>query len=192
MPQPIRGPLTDLHFEKDAVVQREKLAAHFLCALNEWSRTEGTFGLILGQILKVRYSVATELLGSVVNLTARLDLVKAAARARLVHNLAEEVIQLMDKARSRAGERNDLAHGIWGISKDYPDKLLRCPPQHAFVVINKHMETGIVARDVLEELRPHLEVWDDKSLVELQHRFFDLQNTVIGLSNKISREPSAP
>jgi len=191
MPQPIRDKLTTLRFERDAVVQSEKLAAHFLCAVNEWSRTEGTLGVLLGQILNVRYAVATEILGAVVNFTARLDVVRAAAKARLEQVRSEETCALMDQARRRAGERNDLAHGIWGVSSDYPARLLRCPPDKAFSIVNRHYEVGMTPREVLDELKPHLELWDDKSFDEVQRRFRTLQEAIITLSNRIGTERGA-
>jgi hypothetical protein len=185
MPQPIPGKLTDLHFGSERLITREKLTARLAAALNEWSKTEGSLGLVLGNTLSIRYSIATETLNAVVNLTARLDVVKAAANATLTAAKATEVCDLMEKFRRRAGERNGISHGIWGVSNDYPDRLVLCDPKNAFRIVNRHYETGLVTPDILDDLKPHLNLWSESCFIDLQQRFFALQTEVITLSNTL-------
>jgi hypothetical protein len=95
MPQPIRGRLTNLHFRRESLISREKLAALLAVAISEWSKTEGTIGLLLGNMLNIPYSVATALLGSIINFSARLDLINATARAALNEKQNTEIATLM-------------------------------------------------------------------------------------------------
>ena len=95
MPQLIRGRLTNLHFESEHLAARKELTTLLAAAINEWSRTEGTIGLLLGNMLNIPYSVATALLGSIINFSARLDLVNATARTALDDMRATEIAKLM-------------------------------------------------------------------------------------------------
>jgi hypothetical protein len=183
MPQPIRGRLTNLHFESESLTTRKELSALLASAINEWSRTEGTIGLLLGNILKIRYSVATALLGSIVNFSARLDLVNAAAHASLPDTQITEIAKLMATVKRRAGERNQIVHGVWSVSTDYPNKLILCDAQVAFNIVNEQYETFLVPKDVIVSLRPHLKLWGDKDFLDLQQRFIEAQTSVIPYSN---------
>jgi hypothetical protein len=183
MPQPIRGRLTNLHFESERLASRADLAALLASAINEWSRTEGTIGLLLGNILKIRYSVATALPGSIINFSARIDLVNAAAQASLPDAQIVEIAALMAAVKKRSGERNEVVHGVWSISTDYPAKLILCDAQVAFNIVNKQYETFLVHRDVILALRPHLKLWGEKDFVTLQRRFLETQTSIISYSN---------
>src|SRR5262252_6949326 len=88
MPQPIRGSLNHINFDSDLLAQDRKLCGRLAAALNEWSKAEGALGLLLSTILKIRPSVATETIGSIVSFVPRLDVVKAAASAMMPPALA--------------------------------------------------------------------------------------------------------
>jgi hypothetical protein len=70
-----------------------------------------------------------------------LDVVKAAATAMMTPPIATQVHTLMHLARRKAGERNEIAHGIWGVSNDYPDRLVLCAAQNAYLVPELNVRT---------------------------------------------------
>jgi hypothetical protein len=99
MPQPILGSLPSLTFNSAALAQRPALVLRLVTILNDWNKLEGTLGVLLGTLLSVKYSVAVATLSSVVNFTARLELIKAAAVAAKPE-LSGEVVRLMDVLRT--------------------------------------------------------------------------------------------
>ena len=68
---------------------------------------------------------------------------------------------------------------------DYPNKLILCDAQTAFEIVNKGVETSLVAKDVIDALRPHLRLWGENDFNTLQKRFFEAQTAVISCSNSL-------
>lgn len=186
MPQPLRRAPKSISFNTDQLPNRPELATLLTAALAEWAKTEGALGFLFGAALEISYSRAASTLSSIVNFTARLEVVKTAAtNAPISAELLEKVESLTLRLRARAGERNLLAHGIWAVSDEYPDKLLRCDASTAFAAIAKAIEEKGGEIHAVEPLTQHLMLWGKTCFLEATKRFFEIQVETITLSNEI-------
>ena len=155
MPQPVRSALTHLTFNSEALADRPELVLRLTVVLNEWNKLEGVLGVLLGTLLEIRYSVAVATLTSVVNFTARLDVIKAAAVVGRPE-FSGEVVALMDRLRSRAGERNKVIHGCWAVSSQKPKHLIHCPTEAIAFAAAKDAEGTDRDYNILASIRPSL------------------------------------
>jgi len=191
MPQPVRKSLKSLSFNSAKLAERPELVLRLTVVLNEWNKLEGTLGVLLGTLLRTRYSVAVATLASVVNFTARLDLIKAAANAARP-DFGDEVGVLMDRLRARAGERNKVIHGCWAVSDQKPKHLVHCPTEAIAFAAAKHAEGRDPIFNILDTIRPKLALWDVKCFSALEERIGEENAAVILLNNKIVNAINAP
>ncbi|MBC7770510.1 MAG: hypothetical protein H7124_17145 [Phycisphaerales bacterium] len=63
-------------------------------------------------------------LRAIENLHLRLTVVKAAMAQHLPPDLKQEFEDLAKEMRRRAGDRNDVVHGAWGMVDAYPNDVL--------------------------------------------------------------------
>jgi hypothetical protein len=91
-----------------------------------WSDTEAAFGKLLGQLLHAEDRVAVALYLGLSSPEARRAALESAAKFALASDAeAADLFDLVTRAtRSVRGRRNDLAHGLWGVSPELPDALL--------------------------------------------------------------------
>lgn len=186
MPQPAPRNLSSLTFKSEGLADRPELALRLAIVLNEWNKLEGTLGVLLGTLLQTRFSVATATLTSVVNFTARLDLIKAAAKAARP-DFADEVAARMESLRSRSGERNKVIHGCWAVSDQKPKHLIHCPGETIYVAAAKHAEGPDPDYSILARIRPYLSLWSASCFRELEERIGKENAAVINLNNKIAK-----
>ena len=93
-----------------------------------WSEVEHGFGAILGLILGSDRRGAMTLYLALTGSASKTAALRAIARDRMSEGRWAELEELLKAAKGSAGERNDLAHGIWGYDTGYPDHLVLMPP----------------------------------------------------------------
>ncbi|MGZ8370731.1 MAG: hypothetical protein ACXWVH_06710, partial [Caulobacteraceae bacterium] len=64
---------------------------------------------------------------AVTSTVAQRAMLAAAAKLRLSADDHQEFQILMKELASRAKERNDVTHNLWGTSPGYPDDAILCP-----------------------------------------------------------------
>ncbi|MCR5877082.1 hypothetical protein [Phenylobacterium sp. J367] len=191
MPQPLKKPLKQLTFNSLGLADWPELTLRLTAVLNEWNKLEGTLGVLLGTLLNTRYSVAVATLASVVNFTARLELIAAAASAARP-DFAEEVGALMSRLRSRAGERNKVIHGCWATSKEWPHHLIYCPTEAIAFAAARQAEGADPTYSILAAIKPQLRLWSARCFQDLEERIGVENRSVIELNNRIAQTPFAP
>jgi hypothetical protein len=130
--------LKGLSFEPSALRSRPELAIRLVVIVNEWSVVEGIAPAVLASLLpgsgepenyKQRLDVAAVMLGRVHSFRLRLDIIRAVARARLNSHPFDKALlntlnELLDFPAKAEGERNKIAHKVFGTCDNYPDALI--------------------------------------------------------------------
>jgi len=84
---------------------------------------------VLVPIMGHNWVAAAAMYMALANLSARLDVLKAAAKSRLPKELYSELEgKVIPAVRSRSRERVRIIHDWWGIDDAYPDALIYSEP----------------------------------------------------------------
>lgn len=89
-----------------------------------WTNVECQLARLLAVILKANTEPAIAMYLSLRNARAKTEALTAAAKLTLDESDYELLLALMQCKNSTEKERNDLVHGVFGISNDIPDGLI--------------------------------------------------------------------
>lgn len=191
MPQPIRRPLQHITFDSSLLMNRTVLLAELALTIAEWNKTEAVLGILLGGIMDTPYSLATGTLQSLVNFGARLDLVRAATehQPRLTDVLKASTFTLLKSLKSASKERNGIVHSAWGMSTDFPERLIRAETVNLTVELARLAENSEIGQ--VSAIQPFLETWSAKCFQDVRGRIAPLNAATINLSNEVVNHLSA-
>lgn len=138
MPQPLPRDKS-VSSGPNIVLERPELAAQIGSICANWNLIERDMLALYAQLMGIglpklpgffppTHPVAYQIFDALNSLHARMDLL---ARLCKSYSLPDESKYFEDKLRPRMrkrfGERSVIAHGNWGICKDYPDALVLMP-----------------------------------------------------------------
>ena len=134
MPQPYDGPV---QWGAESILERPTLATKVASVSAAWSMVEHDLvffyaflmskwtNLVPAEGFVPTHPVALLNFTTLHTLNSKLDLFRALGDWALT---PEEAVQLRDVLipliRNRARERNTVAHGVWGVHEDLPDRLV--------------------------------------------------------------------
>lgn len=124
MPQPVHFTRA-IHFEfvPDAVLQRPELAARIAVISGLWNEIEARIASFLSALAGGDATVISVFL-AIKNDGAKRSTIDTISELKLSpddHTRFQAILKLIGE---RYSDRNKVIHGAWGISKEYPDKLL--------------------------------------------------------------------
>lgn len=134
-PEPFKGSGADID-PAAVVLQRPECAALIGAIAVEWVHMEtvlariysylvngvNPFGRDLGEV------IAAESFDLVPSLQVKRTILLAAARRRFDNDLVDRFAGLLKQYQEAATKRNDIIHGTWLLSDEYPDKLIWSKP----------------------------------------------------------------
>lgn len=125
MPQPVRFS-RHIHFQfsPDAILQRPKLAPHIGVISQYWNEIDARIGVMLAAVLGSEAKLGIAIYYAITNDGAKRAALDAIARQKLLPNQREEFQKILSEIGQRYGDRNQVVHGAWGISNEYPNALL--------------------------------------------------------------------
>ena len=111
-----------------------------------WAHIEGDLGSLLARMLKADIATGVAMYQALVGGDARRSALAAAA-AQALPEWQQILLQAVQKVtKASRDQRNEFAHGAWGLSKELPDAVLLMPTK---IVVNrnvsmrqKHVENG--------------------------------------------------
>jgi hypothetical protein len=110
---------------KECAAQRPKLLALIGHCLITWQNIEAEMALLLGQLLGATNAAAMAVFQKVRQSNRQRETILEAAKAVLTEAAYQELLTaILNVHRSVEKERNDLAHGHWGIYDKMPDGIL--------------------------------------------------------------------
>lgn len=109
-----------------------------------WSGVEVQLSLVLGSMLGVENAAAVAVFLSLRNHRAQRDALRAAADKTLTDEDREILEAILARHEELDGQRNNVVHGIWGLSEATPDGIVWSSQQsHANMLITDyHMSTA--------------------------------------------------
>ena len=128
MPKPYAGNKDSRHIIPSpfAPLARPRLGAHIACIASLGGALERALGGILGDIMETHSEQALAMYLALSGSQARKSALLAAARLRLTEDDQAELVKLYKKIFKSTGGRNNVVHGAWAVSDDYPNALLLC------------------------------------------------------------------
>jgi hypothetical protein len=108
-----------------------------------WSGVEVQLSLVLGSMPGVENAAAVAVFLSLRNHRAQRDALRAAADKTLTDEDPEILEAILARHEELDGQRNNVVHGIWGLSEATPDGIIWSSQQsHANMLITDyHMST---------------------------------------------------
>lgn len=135
--------VSSVDFSPGVLKNRTECAVLIATVASEWTRIEHELAIMFGFATGISRANGTDMwstepnipafaaLSALESLHARIAAISAALNAiSLPDNLKESFDSISLELRRRAGERNSVVHGLWGITERYPkDVILRPAPQ---------------------------------------------------------------
>ncbi len=149
MPQPFIVSNEELVFATAALQGRQRLAALLGELVVAWASLEAALASNFTWLLNGQERHAFDLYHELRDGNLRYMAFRTVALVRLPPEMIEEFDDLWRQVRRRAGERNDVAHGLWAATADLPDSLL--------LVDQKEMNASTAAKLRLS----HDTTWDE-------------------------------
>ena len=156
------------------MADRPDMAALIARCLTLWSQIEVELSLVLAALLDTRSDAAVAVFLSMQNARSQRDALDSAASV----SLEGEDLALFNAAmrlhKSSSGERNDLAHGIFGVVSDRVDELIWCPSAKFAAWIaraNQKVWNSEFDPDPHAPLRYELFIYKKRDLEEIFKRF---------------------
>lgn len=122
-----RQPDAHYYINQKCMADRPEMASVIARCLTTWSLTDIEMSLILAALLDTRSDAAVAVYLSLQNSRAQRDALRSAAAI----SLAGEELALFNATlaihQASNGDRNDLAHGIFGVVSNKTDQLIWCP-----------------------------------------------------------------
>lgn len=115
------------YINQNCMADRPEMAAIIAHCLTLWSQIDVEMSLILAALLDTRSDAAVAVYLSLQNARAQRDALSSAADVALTGQALDLFKAVLNTHKSSSGERNDLAHGIFGIVSDTVDELIWCP-----------------------------------------------------------------
>ena len=114
-------------FSEMALFDRQSHAATLGRIFTSWSLIEASIASLLGLMMHTDHNAALALLGTFKSNSARIDAVRKTGKELLEASLFNGFDEVMKDVLSYAEERNAIAHGVWGSSKEKPEILYHMP-----------------------------------------------------------------
>lgn len=125
-----------IQFSDTALIARPEHAAVLGRIFTSWSLIESLVAAELGVVMGGDHRAALAVINAYGSNHQRVEAVKSIARALLDETPYNEFAALMGRVKSYASQRNQVAHGLWGVKSSAPDSVFRLPMKahYGFIV----------------------------------------------------------
>jgi len=189
MPQPLRDPKASTNWAPYALDNRPALAAAIGRVAAVWATMEARMAMILGEAFQHEADRALDMITAIVDIHLRMEQLGVALSPLFTDELREEFEGLQKEVRSRARERGRIIHGVWGVSAELPDKLLR---------LDAKVYANFVGRSYAEAypdhagMRASIEVWSAPCFDAAIQRIRDLDTRLGRFQKSIVQQRDMP
>ncbi len=108
-----------------ALIARPKLTSLMTAIFLLWSVAEQHIGMMFGLLLDSNADDAFDLFHAFNDLGPKQTAIRALANKKLSAQLNEEIENMLKNLRKRSRVRNAIVHGLWAVSDDLPDEILK-------------------------------------------------------------------
>jgi hypothetical protein len=124
MPRALQAPFSVTMGSASALRQRPTLAAAIGLITAMWADIEHELGLIMASILGIDAPLGIAIYLNLRSEGPQHKVLKTAAKTRLPAKGAGEIVRFVESLPGRGKARNDIVHGLWGVSDKHPDHLI--------------------------------------------------------------------
>ena len=188
MPQPF-DPNKQHQLTPDAMRLRPEMAVQVASIASLWSFTEMLQGQILAHLVRGDPAAAAALYTAMKSLPGQRQGILEVARAVSVDKgVRAELDQIFKVAKNRASERNEVVHGLWGISDLHPKDLIHCTVESALTLHARTHDARHYSGATLEELDANI---DNVSIRHLklsrytESDFTEISKRIDGLNHRM-------
>lgn len=164
-------------FGPDKVADRPALAVKIAQIANAWAVLEANSGTCLGVLLRGEAKASIAMLSKVQTATAKSQAIRAVGIAVLSAQDLAELKGILTRYEALAKRRNDVVHGMWGTTPQWPEYLVWAPPEvisnTAIGMLEMHMSGK--GEEFLEEQKAKFVVWKAERFDDL---FADIQQLI--------------
>jgi hypothetical protein len=191
----VMPPATGYYINSDCLADRPELASIIARCLATWSQVDVELSLTLAAILDSRTDAGVAVYLSIRGANAQRDALRSAASTSLSgdHLRVFNAVMLLHQVLVR--DRNDLAHGIFGVMPEHPECLIWIPSAKHAAWLTRANQRGWSLEfdpDPHEPLRKELFVYTLADLLELKTQFVELFNTTTQLQLLLAPVPNLP
>lgn len=115
------------YINQNCMADRPEMASTIARCLLTWSLVDVEMSLILAALLDTRSDAAVAVYLSLQNARAQRDALSSAAAISLSGEDLALFNAILALHKASSGDRNDLAHGIFGVVSNKSDQLIWCP-----------------------------------------------------------------
>ena len=124
MPRDLQPPFAVTMGSASALRQRPTLAAAIGAITAMWADIEHELGLIMASILGTDATLGIAIYLNLQSEWAQRKVLRTAAESRLSAEDAAMIVRFSESLRDRGKERNNIVHGLWGVSNKHPQDLV--------------------------------------------------------------------
>lgn len=160
------------------ILQRPDLASLVGGCIALWSDVDLQMALILAALLKTDTDAALAVYLQLRRHANQRETLASAADVVLSGEVLQTFKALLTVHKSTDGDRRDLAHGIFGVLADHPDKLLWTSLQdhaHFLTEIHRLERAGEFRADPHKRLKESMFVYSKACLTSIFDRMFSMQ-----------------
>jgi hypothetical protein len=129
MPQPLRQ-WVPTDFSNEVLTNRPDLAVGIARVSAAWTYLETEIGLLVAIALDTEARVGVAMYLALTGSAAQDRVLAAMVQLKLTEPMQVEFLDFLSEIRTRASERNNIVHALWGVSDKLPDALINCPPDN--------------------------------------------------------------
>lgn len=180
MPERIDPSKADgIDFGGDTLVERPTLTQHIGVIASIATTAETLTSALLTVMLGAEADLGAVLVTAIENEGSRIAVLKAISERCLAAKDQERFGDLLKKFRQRRLERNDVVHGIWGISPhpDYANALVWIDPRD-FVRWMAAVVSGKAGAAAMERLFGAVRVYREHDFTQIEQRLKALHQEV--------------
>ena len=161
-----------------------------------WSQVEVELSLTLAAILDTRTDAGVAVYLSIKSSNTQRDALRSAAITSLSDDELRAFNAVMTLHQALTRERNDLAHGIFGVMPDHPRSLIWISSSNHAVWLTRanqrawNLEFDLQSPRSTEESAVRFYTLED--LLEIKERFVELFNTTTQLQLLLAPVPNLP
>jgi hypothetical protein len=156
------GPQDGVLFGPDQVGKRPDLAVRIALVANSWAVLEAAAAACLGVIMRAEAQGTIAILSKISTATARAQAIREIAKATLTEPQLGQLKAMLNKFENLAKRRNDVVHGMWGISGQHPAALIWAPTEivsSSMLALIDHAMAG-TTEDFIEKQKASFVLYD--------------------------------
>jgi hypothetical protein len=184
---------TAYYINSDCLAARPELASVIARCMATWSQIEVELSLTLAAILDTRTDAGVAVYLSIKAANTQRDALRNAALTTLGGDELRAFNAVMSLHNALTPERNNLAHGIFGVMPDHPQSLIwLSSAKHAAWLTRANQRAWNLEfdPDPHSPLRKELFIYTLDDLLEIKNRFVELFNTTTQLQLLLAPVPN--